>query len=227
MRALALASALMLAQPVAACDLALVLAIDVSGSVDPDEYRIQVEGLAEGLLDPIVSEALVREGAALTLIQWTGTGRQTVTLDWTLVRSFAELEEFAAEVGTAPRRWRNFSTAIGEALEFSLAHLTQAPECNRRVIDISGDGSSNEGVEPRTIHPDLKALEVTVNALVIEGSEDDLTAYYWENVITGEGAFVETANGYAEYAERIRLKLRRETAKALSSAPTSEAETDS
>ena len=86
------------ALPAQACDLALVLAVDVSGSVDAEEYRIQMDGLAEALRDPIVSEALVRAEAHLMLVQWTGATRQMVTLPWRAMTNFVAVEEFAADV---------------------------------------------------------------------------------------------------------------------------------
>jgi Ca-activated chloride channel family protein len=79
------------------------------------------------------------------------------------------------------------------------------------VIDLSGDGPSNEGPSPPSAKPQLSALGVTVNALAIEESEPDLTAYFYENVIHGEGAFVITASGFEDYPDRIRRKLMRET----------------
>lgn len=199
-----------------ACDVALVLAVDVSGSVDETEFRIQMQGLAEGLRDGAVSEALVAGEAAVMVLQWTGTSRQAVTVPWTQMTSFEALEGFAAKVAAAPRKWRNFSTAIGEALEFSRLQFAEAPDCKRRVIDISGDGSSNEGVTPREVRPGLEAAGIVVNALVIEGAEPGITEYFWENVILGEGAFVITANTYAEYPARMRRKLLREVAKQIS-----------
>ncbi len=199
------------ATPIVACDLALALAVDVSGSVDPKEYRIQMDGLAAGLRDGIVSEALVKAQAQLALIQWTGTSRQEMTLSWQHIRSFEDIDRFADRVEAAPRPWRNFSTAIGEALRFTLAEIALVPNCRRHVIDISGDGFSNEGVAPNVMLPELRSAGVTVNALVIEGAEEDLTAYFWENVITGEGSFVVTASGYGEYAAKMRQKLMRET----------------
>lgn len=199
-----------------ACEVALVLAVDVSGSVDNDEYAIQMDGLAAALRDGAVSEALVAGNAALTVVHWTGSSRQAVAVPWQQVDSFETLESFAARIEQTPRRWRNFSTAIGEALEFSLTQFGTAPACKRLVIDISGDGSSNEGIEPRAIHPVLNAAGVVVNALVIEGAEPLMTEYFWENVITGEGAFVITANSYADYPDRMRRKLIREVAKQVS-----------
>ena len=206
------------AEPAHACELALALAVDVSGSVDRREFRVQMDGLAEALRDGVVSEALVRAEAAVTLVQWTGSSRQAVAVPWTRIRSFEDAEGFADAVATAPRVWRNYSTAIGEALRFGLAQFETAPDCRRRVIDVSGDGPSNEGIEPGAVREDLRAAGVSVNALAIEESEADLTAYFWENVIVGEGAFVVTANRFADYPDRIRLKLRRETGERLSCA---------
>ncbi|WP_419740404.1 DUF1194 domain-containing protein [Ruegeria sp.] len=201
---------LCLTRPAWACDLALALAVDVSGSVDSSEYRIQMDGLAAGLRDPVVSEALVRGHAQLMLVQWTGESRQRVTIPWTKIDSFIALEKFADQVAQDPRVWRNFSTAIGEALEATLLRFDDVAECRRLLIDISGDGVSNEGVEPTQIHTLLKDRGVTVNAIAIEESEPDLTAYFFENVIFGEGAFVVSASGFADYPERIRKKLLRE-----------------
>ncbi len=201
---------LCLTRPALACDLALALAVDVSGSVDSSEYRIQMDGLAAGLRDPVVSEALVRGQAQVMLVQWTGESRQRVTIPWTKIDSFIALEKFADQVAQDPRVWRNFSTAIGEALEATLLRFDDVAECRRLLIDISGDGVSNEGVEPTQIHGLLKDRGVTVNAIAIEESEPDLTAYFFENVIFGEGAFVVSASGFADYPERIRKKLLRE-----------------
>lgn len=205
-----IAFSLCLARPALACDLALALAVDVSGSVDSSEYRIQMDGLAAGLRDPVVSEALVRGKARLMLVQWTGSSRQRVTIPWTHIDGFRTLDGFAERVATDPRVWRNFSTAIGEALEMTMNSFQDVPECKRHLIDLSGDGVSNEGVEPTEIRDLLQGQGITVNAIAIEESEPDLTAYFFENVIVGEGAFVVSAAGFEDYPERIRKKLLRE-----------------
>lgn len=205
------AAVLMAGRALAACELALALAVDVSGSVDAREYSIQMRGLAAGLRDGVVAEALVKAQAQLALVQWTGTSRQAMVIGWRQMRTFQDVEDFADQVAATPRAWRNYSTAIGEALRYTLAQVAAAPDCERYVIDVSGDGSSNEGVEPRLVQAALRAAGVTVNALVIEGAEEDLTGYFWENVITGEGSFVVTAQGFADYAAKMRIKLRRET----------------
>ena len=214
MRAIAVVSCL--APPAGACDLALLLAVDVSGSVSRDEFRIQADGLAAALRDGLVAEALLKAQARVALVQWSGTTRQEVTIPWVAIESDADLESLAARIETDQRRWRDYSTAIGEALILAEAQFADVADCDRRVIDVSGDGSSNEGQEPRDLHPALRAAGITVNALVIEGSEPDLDAYFWENVITGEGAFIVTANGFDEYPAAIRRKLIRETTEQLS-----------
>ncbi|MGP6088161.1 DUF1194 domain-containing protein [Antarctobacter jejuensis] len=219
MRLLTLLICFLFPMRLAACEVALVLAVDVSGSVDPHEYRIQMQGLATALRDSAVAEALVRGKARVSLVQWTGSSRQQVTIPWREIGGFKDTEALAAEIAAAPRAWRHFSTAIGEALRTSATLFQTTPQCRRRVIDLSGDGLSNEGPEPQSLKPLLRALNITVNALAIEGAEHDLTGYFYENVITGPGAFVATADGYADYPDRIRQKLLRELTRQTASTP--------
>ncbi len=203
----------LLASDAAACDLALALAVDISGSVDRDEYAIQMDGLALALRDETVAAALVRAKASLLVLQWTGEGRQIVVLDWRAVTDHRALAAIADDITAAPRRWRNYSTAIGEAL-LATAETFSAPavaNCRRRVIDVSGDGASNEGIAPENVRDLLEQSEILVNGLAIEGSEDGLTAYYREHVIHGPGAFVITADGFEDYPKQIKRKLLRET----------------
>ncbi|WP_299294600.1 DUF1194 domain-containing protein [uncultured Tateyamaria sp.] len=202
---------LCLSTPARACDLALLLAVDVSGSVDRDEYRIQMDGLALALRDGIVADALIEQQAQVALVQWTGASRQRQTVPWTQIATYADVLAFADRVAEDPRVWRNYSTAIGEALVVSRAALDQMAHCTRRVIDVSGDGVSNEGIEPATQREAMVQAGITVNALAIETDATDLTGYFYENLITGPGAFVATARGFEDYPEQIKRKLQRET----------------
>lgn len=202
-----------------ACDLALILAVDVSGSVDPDEYKIQRDGLARALADSVVAEALVRSRARVTIVQWTGASRQRVTVPWIAVEDFGAARALADAAAQDPRQWTQYSTAIGEVLAVSLDLFEEVPECRRRVIDISGDGVSNEGRPPEGFRTALSAAGVTVNAVVIETDDKDLRGYFWENVIHGDGAFVVTASGFEQYAARIREKLIREVADQVGTGP--------
>ena len=185
-----------LASPAVGCDLALVLAVDVSGSVSPNEYRIQMDGLAAALRDPLIGDALVAAQARVALVQWTGESRQDVTIGWREMLDVAAIEALAVEIEIAPRPWWQYSTAIGEALRVSAKMFDQVPDCGRRVIDVSGDGRSNEGMGPRGMRPVLRAGGITVNALVIEAVGRDLTTYFEDHVIFGPGAFAVTANGF-------------------------------
>ena len=191
----------------AACEVALALTVDVSGSIDAAEYRLQMDGLAAALADAAVAEALVRAKARLALIQWSGTTRQDVTIPWADMADFAAVTDFARQVAAAQRPWRHFSTAIGDVLHLA-GGLFADVACARHVIDVSGDGASNEGTEPRDLRKALAAAGVTVNALAILGAtEQDLPGYFRENVITGPHAFVYVAKDYADYPRAIRRKL--------------------
>jgi Ca-activated chloride channel family protein len=199
-----------LATPGAACDLALALAFDVSGSVNAEEYRLQVDGLAAALQDGSVSEALVRGRVAVMVMQWTGTSRQHISLPWRRIETFADVDQLALDVASIERGWRDFSTAIGEAMQLALINFDEVLYCKRRVIDISADGVSNEGVLPQDMRPALEAAAITVNGLAIESDVDGLVSYFRQSVITGPGAFVISASDYTDYPRAIRQKLLRE-----------------
>ncbi|MEM7471811.1 MAG: DUF1194 domain-containing protein [Pseudomonadota bacterium] len=214
---IALGVALGLASQAArACELALILAVDVSGSVDTKEYDIQMRGLAEALRDGSISEALVLKEAAVQVIQWTGRGRHRVSVPWTHIRNFDDTDQLADVIEADVRIWRNFSTALGEALSFAANQFDAVPECTRRVIDVSGDGRSNEGVRPPELHATMQAAGITVNALAIEAYDKGLSEYFWQEVITGPGAFAMRAANFQEYPDTIRRKLLREITKQLS-----------
>ena len=213
------ASALFCA-PAMACDVALVLAIDVSGSVDAKEYRLQADGLSDALGDPIVSEALVNAQALVAVVQWSGIERQELSVPWTATDTHEDVLQLRAAIEAAPRPFRNYSTGIGDALEVAINLHNNAPRrCRRKVIDVSGDGPSNEGVEPKAVRARLDAAEITVNGLAIEGSEDGIADYYRDHVAHGPGAFVEVAKDYKDFPRAIRKKLLLELADRLSRAP--------
>ena len=220
MRALLLVCLLLLPLPARACSVALVLAMDVSGSVDAKEYALQMTGLSEALGDPLVSEALVNAQALVTLVQWSGSSRQSVSIPWTAIATRADVTALRARVLEMDRAYRNYATAIGEVLERSVELLNAAPRrCDRRVIDLSGDGESNEGKRPVHLRARLDMEGITVNGLAIRGSEPNIVAYFRERVIHGPSAFLEIADGYADYPRAIRRKLISELAQRVSVAP--------
>jgi Ca-activated chloride channel family protein len=203
----------LLAAPAKACGVALVLAVDVSGSINQEEYSVQMNGLAEALQDPTVLDAILTERAALALIQWSGARRQHVSLPWTAPQSPDEVRDLAALVRTLPREWTASSTALGPAMAYAGDYFAGAPSCDRRVIDVSGDGPSNEGLRAREVRDLLVARGMTINGIAIEDAAIDVSDYYEANVIGGEGAFVLTAESYADYPRAILRKLLAELAR--------------
>lgn len=201
--------ALCLAQPAQACRTALILAMDVSQSVDPGEYRLQIDGLAAALRDPEISEILVRDEVALSVIQWSGVDAQEVSLDWTQMISPSHVQLFASAVERLPRAFVMSNTAPAEAMNKALRHFDRAPDCTRRIIDMSGDGTPNAGGEVRQMRRAAERAGVTVNGLAIEGLGRAITNFYQRSVITADG-FVETARGHRDYARAIRRKILRE-----------------
>lgn len=199
------------------CDLALVLGMDVSASVDAREYRLQMEGTAAALTSaPVRAAILEGGGVALSAFLWSGVGEQALIADWRIIRNVASLERFAAMLAGVPRPDFAGRTATGEALAFGRAHLAFAPPCTQQVIDLATDGEHNSGRNPR----EARLGAVTANALSIggdlpldhgvRGQEPGLTAYLEAEVIHGPGAFVEAAEDFADVARAMQRKLLRE-----------------
>ena len=201
------------AWPALACETALVLSVDVSGSIDAADYRLQVDGLASALADPAVAEALVRDQVALAVVQWSGPDQQALVLDWQRMLTPAAVTAFAARAAAMPRDFSGSDTAVGQGLSFALDRFSAVPDCQRRVVDISGDGPENAGFTDARARAEAQALGVTVNAIAIEepGPAAPVTSYYRAWVIT-PGGFVMTARGLGDYAATLRLKLLRELA---------------
>jgi Ca-activated chloride channel family protein len=201
----------LLSGPAAACQTALILAIDVSNSVDEGEYRLQVDGLADALLDPEVIEALLRDEVALLSIQWSGADRQLVTQDWARMTDLTRIAAFSAAARATPRAFERSDTAPAEAIRFALPLFDEVADCRRRVIDVSGDGTPNAGGDTRVARAEAGALGVTINGLAIESLGLAITGFYARDLITADG-FVMTARGHRDYPATIRAKLLRELA---------------
>lgn len=199
------------AAPVRACDTALLLAIDVSGSIDRAEYALQTEGLAEALRDPEVTAALLKGQVALSVVQWSGLGKQAMTIPWQRMLSPRHIRDFIARVEAQPRAFQGSDTAVGEALSFSAAQFAAVPDCRRRVIDISGDGPENAGSTAPRARAEAARQGIEINAIAIEdmGQSSPITAFYRNWVIT-RGGFVVTARGLGDYPRAMRQKLLRE-----------------
>ena len=197
----------------AACALELILAVDVSGSIDHHEFALQTEGIAAAFESPLLAEAIIHQegGVLVTLTHWSGSSRQRQVTDWHKLSDIDSMQRFANEIRRGGRDWRNYSTAIGEALFHAMRTGETAPErCKRRVVDMSGDGVSNEGRAPRAMADTLAALGYTVNGLVIRGDSPDPVKYYERNVLAGPNAFLEIARDFEDYPRAILRKLLRE-----------------
>ena len=202
------------APPALACETALLLSIDVSGSIDAGDYRLQTEGLAAALADPEVAEALVKGQVALAVVQWSGTEEQALVLPWQRMLSDPDVARFAARAAAIPRAFQGSDTAVGQGLRFATAQFAAVPDCARRVIDISGDGQENAGFTDARAHREAMDAGLMINAIAIEdpGPAFPITTYFRNWIIT-PGGFVVTARGLGDYAETLRLKLLRELTK--------------
>lgn len=198
------------------CRLALLLAMDVSSSVDASEDVLQRGGIVAALTAPEVQAAFFASDqyVALAAYEWSGRYNQEVLLEWTAIDSPAALLSAAETIARSTRSHNDFPTAMGYALGYGAGFLTRGPECLAKTIDVAGDGQNNEGFTPTQAYAEFPFDGVTVNGLVINGAdfeaETGLIAYYQSQVIRGPGAFVEIAQGFEDYERAMRRKLERE-----------------
>jgi hypothetical protein len=192
-------------------DLLLVLAVDVSGSVDDSRFELQKRGYAAAFRTQDVVRA-IQSGAnrsiGVAMLQWTGPRMQIVVVDWMRIHDAASAEAFAAAVDAAPRELYGGGTSISGAIDRSVQILSDAPFAGtRQVIDVSGDGANNIG-RPADRARDL-AVEagIMINGLPILTLEPNLDVYYRENVIGGANAFVIAVDNYGQFAAAIQRKL--------------------
>ena len=197
-------------------DLALVVALDGSASVRYDEFNLIANGMGVALRDPAVVTGLTKgplRASLVALLLWSSVGDQDVLVDWTRITDPDSARAFADAVENVPRTVRAGGTALGEALAACHALLARAPaEATRRVIDIAGDGRSNEGRAPGPERDRMAASGITINGLCVLNEEPDLLETYTRDVIGGPGAFALTCATYQDFADAMRQKLLREIA---------------
>lgn len=214
----ALLAALFISPSVAsACGLALLLGVDVSSSISKSEYALQTRGHAAAFRDADVRRQIkALGGVAVALFEWSGPQLQQVRVAWTPVRSDAEAEALAARLEHASPPAGRGGTAVGAALQTARRLFRIAPECERRVFDISGDGVSNRGPASRPERDKLVADGVTVNGLAVFSPIHDVASgvnplpFFKRNVIGGPGAFLEVADGVDDYPRAFKKKLLQE-----------------
>jgi hypothetical protein len=203
-------------------DLALVLAVDVSRSMDPDEQELQRQGFVEAFRSPVVHEA-VRTGVLgrimLTYMEWSSDTYQHVIVPWTVIEGAVGANEFAERLSRAPMA-RISRTSISGAIDTGVKLLGETGiEPLRKVIDISGDGPNSSGRTVTLARDEAVAQGITINGLPIMlkrptgfGDMEHLDRYYRDCVIGGPGAFLVPVRDRAQFANAIRTKILREIA---------------
>jgi len=212
-------------------DLQLVLAVDVSRSIDEVEAELQRRGYVEALTSQRVIDA-IRSGEhkriALCYTEWAGTHYQVVVIDWSVIDSPAAARSFAEKLAEAPRTSQSW-TAVGAALAFAGQRFDNSGYWSKRhVIDISGDGRTNDGPPAELVRDKLVAQGIIINGLPVmmnrtnfgRPPDTGLDKYYEENVIGGPGSFMISAVNFDDFGRAVRTKLIREISARDASRPT-------
>lgn len=194
-------------------DLALVLAIDVSYSVDANEHRLQMEGFGQALQSEAVQEAIKsgeKQKIAVIVFQWSDLDNQRVIIPWTIIGSPEEAQAMGEKLSRGPRSVAEGGTGISGAMIFGAALFATAPAATRSVIDISTDGRNNMGRPTPVVRDFVVAQGVTVNGLAITNEWPELAGYLERQVIGGPAAFAEEATSYDDFGAAMLRKLVKE-----------------
>src|SRR3954452_23804765 len=203
-------------------DLLLVLASDVSRSVDTRKFELQRQGYAAALSNPRVIDA-IKSGPngriAICFVEWSGATSQKLVIDWAIVSDMASARKIGDQLLELPRSFAD-RTSIAAGLEFSLVQLNNAPfEAPRRTIDVSGDGTNNSGRDIASVRDEVLARGITINGLVIlsdtplpwnpehTNPPGGLDGYYRNNVVGGPGSFVMVAENHDSFGQAIVKKM--------------------
>ncbi|MCW5729283.1 MAG: DUF1194 domain-containing protein [Alphaproteobacteria bacterium] len=202
------------AQPV---DLLLILAVDASGSVDNDEWALQMKGYEDAWRDPEVHRAIATAGRhralAVTFVQWSGYGHQLQTIGWTRVASAQDANAFADMIAGTGRQIWGGGTSLSGIIDYAVPLFESSPfQGERKVLDISGDGANRNSRPADQARDEAVAKNVTINGLPILGSEAGLDRWYQANVVGGPGGFMVVAESFQSFGRAIRNKLIREIA---------------
>lgn len=214
------------AEPV---DLLLVLAADVSRSVDSEKFKLQREGYATAISDKRVLEAIGagrNRRIAVLFLEWSGFGNQKVVIDWTAIDGPKSAQEFGDKLLESPRSFAD-RTAISGGIDFAVAQFERSPfKAERHTIDVSGDGTNNAGRDVTRARDEALALGITINGLVILSERPlawnpehtnppgGLANYYRDNVTGGPGSFVLEAKDFGSFGQAIIKKMIAEIADA-------------
>jgi Protein of unknown function (DUF1194) len=192
-------------------DLALVLAVDASGSVNQTRFELQKHGYAQAFRSKQVIDAITAgadRAIAVAMLQWTGPNLHVRVIDWRRVSNAASARALADAIDATRRRLYTGGTSLSGAIDTGVAVLAASPyRATRRVIDISGDGSNNRGRSAETARDEAVKAGITINGLPITWIEPGLDLYYRSSVIGGPGAFVVSIDSYDNFADAILNKL--------------------
>ena len=212
-------------------DVALVLAADVSRSINTDEFQLQRQGYAGAIASPEVVKAIragTRGVIAVTFVEWSGASEQQIVVDWQLIRDQGSAKSFADALLAAPRAFYG-RTSISGALDFAMARLQQSGvKADRQVIDVSGDGTNNAGRALPDARAAALAAGVTINGLAIINERNELFGgfsghtqppgglpnWYRDNVTGGPGSFLLVVSDFESFGEAMTNKLLNEIAAA-------------
>jgi hypothetical protein len=205
-----------------AVDLLLVLAMDVSRSMDQPKFLLQREGYAAAVADVQVLNAIAsgpHQKIALCFIDWSDSNEQKLVIDWSVIDGADSAHRFADRILNAPRSFFG-STSIGDGIDFAATQLARAPfAAERRTIDVSGDGTNIAGLDVRYARDRAVAGGITINGLVIltdvrysrvpwhTNPPGGLEQYYRDNVIGGPAAFVAVAEDFNSFGRSMVQKL--------------------
>jgi hypothetical protein len=195
----------------ATVDLQLVLAVDVSGSVNAQRFELQKMGYVAAFQNQRVLSAIAggrNQSIAVTMMQWSGPFLQSQVVPWTLLKDETTVKGFAGAIESAPRMMYGGGTSISGAIDNAVTLFPQAPfKTERRVIDVSGDGSNNRGRSVTQARDEAVDAGIVINGLPILAFEPQLDQYFKDYVIGGPGAFMIAAKTFETFAEAILMKL--------------------
>jgi hypothetical protein len=196
-------------------DLALILAIDVSGSVNAERWELQRQGYEAAFKSPEVMQALTsgqHKAIAVTMVEWSGANHQRQVVDWTVITDQLSAQTFASAMAEAPRVYSDW-TSISAALDFVTPLFRKSGvEAGRKVIDVSGDGVNNAGRPVNDARDEVVAQGIIINGLAILSDYEFLDGYYQDHVVGGAGAFMEVVKDYSTFSQAVLSKLVREIA---------------
>lgn len=210
-----------------AVDVALVLAADVSRSIDDGEFQLQRRGYADGITSPRVLTAIqagVHHAIAICFVEWAGPEEQMVVAKWTVIRDGESASEFAQTLLKAPRSFAG-RTSISAAIDFAMTQFAQSGiDAERRIVDVSGDGTNNAGRPVTDARDEAVAKGITINGLAILNERPEgyffahtqppggLPNWYKENVVGGTGSFLLVVKDFSSFGDAIANKLLNEIA---------------